>query len=538
MPELKDVFEMVTKQTEPDADSWNQQERRQRRTVRNRKVGAFAVAAAIVVAAVALFVETRPGEDATIPANPSPPTSVQPGVVIDQTFVDSVNNCERPLVTQQEVQSALGFQAMDPTPYELGGTPNRLGVEDPLSTGCEYASLDVVPGLGQSVPGNDGLGGQLVITAYLADVPPSPLGRGSTLQGLGDEALYTRYGNGDEHLHAPEGATSILEVRSGDLILRFNGGSYDVAANVVVSPLTGYPLPPLRQLAEDALTTLAAVTGPRLAPGTTSRPFFLDLRTGEQTPLPESIAVGHDYVASLDGTLIAYEGIGDDGSPQIFVAQMATGWNDGSNVRQVTHDPAGATHPAWSPDGNSIGYESSQGVGALFVLDLTTGVSTQIVDEPVGGAGDLQFTPDGSSVVYSSAGSLWTAPVAGGKSTLLVGAGEGVKDAGNGSLSPDGSLVTFLGSGWPRSESFHCGPCRFVANADGTERRVIPGWTSNPAGAWSQDGSRIVCLGTKGIVVVDVATGDATRVAEGRGATWFDNHTLLVDVDGGPLDLS
>ena len=43
-------------------------------------------------------------------------------------------------------------------------------------------------------------------------------------------------------------------------------------------------------------------TGPRLAPGTTSTPFFLDLRTGEQTPLPESISVGHDYVASPDRT--------------------------------------------------------------------------------------------------------------------------------------------------------------------------------------------------------------------------------------------
>ena len=117
-----------------------------------------------------------------------------------------------------------------------------------------------------------------------------------------------------------------------------------------------------------------------------------------------------------------------------------------------------------------------------------------------------------------------------------------MKDAGNGSLSPDGSLVTFLGGGWPKP-NFHCGPCRFVANADGTEPRVIPGWISNPAGTWSPDSTRIVCLGSgisgeNRIIVVDVATGDATRVAEGRGATWFDDHTLLVDVDGGPLALS
>jgi hypothetical protein len=68
MAELKDVFETVTRQAEPDPDSWNQQERRQRRTVRNRKVGAFAVAAAIGLAAVALFLGTRPG-DGTLPAD-------------------------------------------------------------------------------------------------------------------------------------------------------------------------------------------------------------------------------------------------------------------------------------------------------------------------------------------------------------------------------------------------------------------------------------------------------------------------------------
>ena len=282
--------------------------------------------------------------------------------------------------------------------------------------------------------------------------------------------------------------------------------------------------------------TTPADESPTVAPGTASVPFFLDLRTGEQTPLPESIAVGHDYVASPDGTRIAYEGIGDDGSPQIIIAGI-----DGTDVRQVTHEANGATHPAWSPDGTLIGYTSGDGVSSLFVLDLASGLSRQIT----GGtrdSGELQFTSDGSSIVYSSGSSLWTKPVGGGTRTLFIGRGEGVNDAGNGSLSPDGSLVTFLGSGWPESEqdssgrSFHCGPCRFVANADGTDRRVIPGWGANPAGTWSPDGSRIVCLRAfNRIIVVDIATGDASRVAEGIGATWFDAHTLLVDVNGGPL---
>jgi hypothetical protein len=69
MAELKEVFEMTTKQMEPDQDSWIKQERRQRRTVRNRKIGAFAVAAAIGLAAIVVVLATRPGDNTTTPGN-------------------------------------------------------------------------------------------------------------------------------------------------------------------------------------------------------------------------------------------------------------------------------------------------------------------------------------------------------------------------------------------------------------------------------------------------------------------------------------
>jgi hypothetical protein len=79
MPDLREVFEMTTKQMgEPDLDSWQEQERRQRQASRNRKIGAFAVAGVIVVAvvAVAVIIGTRAGQDTTTPANP--PTTVDP----------------------------------------------------------------------------------------------------------------------------------------------------------------------------------------------------------------------------------------------------------------------------------------------------------------------------------------------------------------------------------------------------------------------------------------------------------------------------
>jgi Tol biopolymer transport system component len=281
--------------------------------------------------------------------------------------------------------------------------------------------------------------------------------------------------------------------------------------------------------------------GPKV-PNAPSVDYVINLNTGAITLLPDPIiqSLGTDtapvgslsegepgqYAASPDGSKLAYVGTADDGSRQIFTA-----WIDGRRVRQVTHEPNGASWPAWSPDGTSIAYVR-YGAGNfrnISVLDVRTGETTEVTDgsrTPFG----LQFTPDGTSIIYTDGPGpnnplVWTVPVTGGKSTVLIGPGGKLLDAGNASLSPDGSLVTFLGS---EGEG---GPLRFLANADGTGRRVIPGWVSNPAGTWSPDGSRIVCLSLGGdrIIVVDVATEEATTVAEGRGAIWLDNHTLLIE---------
>jgi WD40 repeat protein len=297
-------------------------------------------------------------------------------------------------------------------------------------------------------------------------------------------------------------------------------------------------------------------------------PYVIDLTTRDMTPLPEAItgalATGRfdaaRFAASPDGSSLAFVGESDDGNPQIFIAGI-----DGAGLRQVTHDPKGATSPAWSPDGTTIayvGYGSGE-VENLFVVDVAIGKSRQITTDDTHGLFEPQFTPDGSSLVHTDASALTmepesrgccgsnavvrAVPIAGGKSTLLGPGGslsvglESVDYWAEASMSPDGSLVTFVGSGYvpetlPEGAPRNCDRCRFLANSDGTDMRIIAGWSSTPAGAWSPDGTRIVVAADPEppfpIAVLDVVTGQASTVADrpATGAIWLDDHTLLVDV--------
>jgi Tol biopolymer transport system component len=70
MSELREVFEMVTKQTEPDLNAWRDQEHRQRRAARNRKAGTIALVGALVLVVIAFATVLRPGDDSKVaPAN-------------------------------------------------------------------------------------------------------------------------------------------------------------------------------------------------------------------------------------------------------------------------------------------------------------------------------------------------------------------------------------------------------------------------------------------------------------------------------------
>jgi Tol biopolymer transport system component len=222
------------------------------------------------------------------------------------------------------------------------------------------------------------------------------------------------------------------------------------------------------------------------------------------------------------------------GTVQLFVGNV-----DGSDVRQVTHDPDGALRGAWSPDGTAIVYVGTWTVGegdmnegvTIFVLDLRTGATTPVIEDRAGGLQEPHFSPDGRSILFTRDGSsLWSVSVSGGSSSPLL---EGFAYA---EFSRDGLTIAF-----PRFVNIPLagghggmgGQEIWVANADGTDARPLAWGGENPwggeTGHWSPDGRR-VAYNFGPVYVTDVTT-EATMMITNRSVYvygWLDDDTLII----------
>jgi WD40-like Beta Propeller Repeat len=340
MPELGEVFEMTTKQIEPDVDAWREQERHQRRANRSRSIGAFAVAAAIGLAAVVLIVVNRPGGSDIVPVGrPSPPATT--------------------------------------------ATPDR---------------------------------------------------------------------------------------------------------------------------------------------------FFLDLRTGVATPLPEGIPYGKFYMASPDGTMVATSPCCTNTDP-VWVSNI-----DGTETRVLTPDDVDGYGARWSPDGSMLVYQGRDGatteLGNLFVVDVASGRTTQVTDLKPRNYGlwflSPSFTPDGSSILFQlprgpeypdQRWDLWEVPVTGGEPTLVR------RNATLGAYSPQGDKLAFLeptGGEWTS-------PTLLLMDAGGSAPEVLVEGDKIEFPRWSPSGTSIAYVADGDeIFVVDVSSGVSREVANGGWVEWLDDDTLVI----------
>lgn len=257
----------------------------------------------------------------------------------------------------------------------------------------------------------------------------------------------------------------------------------------------------------------------------------LDLRTDQITELPASIASdGTFYATSPDQTQVAFNACCFNPGP-LRLANI-----DGTQVHQVTQAGWDAYGAQWSADGSKLVYQqrnaSTYALGNLFVVDVATGERTQLTDldqTKEFGWWFLfpSFAPDGRSVLYQLPTSdtkdavwdLWSVPVGGGRSTLVR------HNAGWGGYSPDGTELAYLS---PVDANTFQGSGLWVVGADGGTPRVLVRGGSMGWMRWSPDGTQISYWDTDSVYVVNVATGQTLKVAEGGNPEWLNDTTLTI----------
>ncbi|MEO8395645.1 MAG: ABC transporter substrate-binding protein, partial [Chloroflexota bacterium] len=273
------------------------------------------------------------------------------------------------------------------------------------------------------------------------------------------------------------------------------------------------------------------MTAPDLRPGGADVPVSIPA-TPEATVTPSSTeAVGTSATPSVAGAGMGEIAFYSDqtGDGDIYVMNM-----DGSNLVNLTHNPAGDYIPVWSPDGKQLLFNSDRaGNSQIYVIDVASGQTTNLSNNasndffaswsPDGkqitfvsdrsgqafiyvmnadGSDQRQLTdiegefpawsPDGTQIVFGTnePGEIYRINVDG---TGLTDLTNDPSDDGLPSWSPDGKRIAFT-SNRDGSEEI------FLMNPDGgnlvqlthSDRPVY-----NHKSAWSPDGTQIVFVSTR-----------------------------------------
>jgi Tol biopolymer transport system component len=239
----------------------------------------------------------------------------------------------------------------------------------------------------------------------------------------------------------------------------------------------------------------AAQSAPAVTPATGSTSSIPAI----PAPSPVSILGRRDFRAALvlfvavAGVALVFEWMNRSRALLPVSPQQGDSPFSASTVTRLTTS-GNVRHAAISPDGKYVAYASQEGIGqSLWVRQVSTGSTVQIVPPSASLFDGITFSPDGNYVDYvqgdrnSASGTLYQIPVLGGNPRKLI-----VDVVGRIAFSPGGKQIAFLRHLPEQGKSG-----LFSANADGTGEAQIPipgqalqaGFLVAPA--WSPDGSLI-----------------------------------------------
>jgi Tol biopolymer transport system component len=329
MPDLREVFEMVKQQTEPDLDSWVEQERRVRQAQRNRKLGAFALVAAIVVAAFVFVVGPWGDDRPAVPAEDVDPSPDGGGVA-----------------------PVLGFARYDIATGEMTGIGIRASSSavDVSPDGTRIAYVDSPSGTGDTV--------------HIANID------GSDVQAFERTSLA---GDAKAPRWSPDGARIVFQgkrgLQIGDLyVLDVTTGGVERITDL--EPMTAglwWMAPTFSSDGQAVYFNKARIAGIGGRDIGQHWDIWSVPASGGEATLIRRDAFMADV--SPTGDAIAYVGArsGDGGfeTADLYVARL-----DGTDAQKIADGPA-VEFPRWSPDGSQIAYSADS--DGIHIVDVGSG---------------------------------------------------------------------------------------------------------------------------------------------------------------------
>jgi Tol biopolymer transport system component len=347
MAELKEVFDMATKQVEPDQDSWKQQEQRQRRTTRNRRVGAIVLVAAMIAAAVLVVVVSRPKQEDGVGSHPSP----------------------SPFATIPPI----GAQVIG-----LGGTPIQ-----------QVGGFSADKGLALSPDGTE-------IAFYSRIGGVKLVGVSGGNERLLTQGVNTNHGDAMDHVSWSPDGSELAYAWDGEIYVMAADGSHErQLTHTVAGKGSYYPVfsPDGSTIAYWSGSSTGQDSGPRDA-----EIYTIPATGGTPTRLTHDNTNDIEPTWSPDGSQIARFSNGE-----LWVMRA-----DGSGDHLVYRHDGGTWAPAWSPDGSMIAFlrydptERSVDDGPLMKLRVLTLATMKVDSLPVRVETDLngpQWTTNSSLLV-------------------------------------------------------------------------------------------------------------------------------------------